>query len=94
MGRLHGLRGGQVFHGSRGRSKLDMYPLSVRLQLACGERRFDELHLQRGLNWAPWWHMRRLCCRQVQGIARFRCVHELRDRHVFDSSKGRSKHDM
>jgi hypothetical protein len=27
------------------RSKLDMQRLSVKLQLACGERSFDELHL-------------------------------------------------
>jgi hypothetical protein len=37
-----------------------MQRLSVSLQLACGKRSFDELHLQRGLNWTGWWHMRRL----------------------------------
>ena len=70
MGRLHGLRGGQVFHGSRGRSKLDMHLLSVRLRLDCGERSSDELHLQRGINWAGWWPMHSVCCRKVQDIGR------------------------
>ncbi len=43
---MHGLRGRDVFYSSRGLSKLDVQGLSVKLQLACGERSFDELHLQ------------------------------------------------
>ena len=49
---MHGLRGRDVFHSSRGLSKLDMQRLSAKLQLACGERSFDELHLKRGVFWA------------------------------------------
>jgi hypothetical protein len=33
-------------------AKLDMHRLSGKLQRASGERKFDELHLQRGLFWA------------------------------------------
>ncbi len=61
---VHGLRGRGVFysnwcnpvHGLWGRdvlwglSKLDMQCLSVKLQLACGEPRLDELRLQSGLS--------------------------------------------
>ncbi len=55
---MHGLRGRDVFDSSRGLSKLDMQRLSVKLHLACGERSFDELHLQRGVFWACWrWPM-------------------------------------
>ena len=89
-----------------------MHRLSVRLQLACGERSFDELHLQRGLYWTGWWRMHSVCCRKVQGIDRTSrvqrlcsrdlfgidwsssSVHELRDRDVFDNSRGRCKFDM
>jgi len=71
-----------------------MCRLSVRIQLACGERSFDELHLQHGLYWTGWWHMHRLYCRNVQGIDRISCVHELRGRDLFYSSKGRIKFDM
>jgi hypothetical protein len=42
---VHGLRGRDVFYSSRGLSKLDMHRLSVKLELVCGERIFDELHL-------------------------------------------------
>jgi hypothetical protein len=35
-----------------------MQRLSVKLQLACGERSFDELHLQNWLFWARWRHVR------------------------------------
>jgi hypothetical protein len=45
IGRVHGLRDRDVLYSSRGLSKLDMQRLSVKLQLACGERSFDELHL-------------------------------------------------
>ncbi len=47
---MHGLRGRDVFYSSRGLSKLDMQRLSVKLQLACRERSFDELHLQRRMD--------------------------------------------
>jgi hypothetical protein len=40
--------GGDVFHSSRGLSKLDMHRLSVKLHLASRERSFDELHFSRG----------------------------------------------
>ena len=49
---VHELRGRDVFDNSRGRCKFDMCHLSVRHQLTCGEPSFDELHLQRGINWA------------------------------------------
>ena len=49
ISRLHGLRGRDVFHSIRGLSKFDVYSLSVKLQLACGELRFNELHLLCGL---------------------------------------------
>ena len=51
---MHGLRGRDVFYSSRGLSKLDMQRLSVKLQLACGERSFDELHLQHRINGTEW----------------------------------------
>ena len=66
FGRLHGLRGGNVFHRSRGLSKLDMYYLSVQLHLACGELNFDELHLQCGLLGARWRGVHSVCGRKVQ----------------------------
>ena len=47
---MHGLRGRDVFYSSRGLSKLDMQRLSVKLQLACRELSFDELHLQRRMD--------------------------------------------
>jgi hypothetical protein len=45
IGHVLGLRGRDVLSSSRGLSKLDMQRLSVKLQLACGERSFDELRL-------------------------------------------------
>ena len=51
---MHLLRGGDVFHSSRGLSKLDMHRLSVKLQLVCGERSFDELHLQHRIDGTEW----------------------------------------
>jgi hypothetical protein len=47
---LHEMRDRDVLYSSRGLSKLDMQRLSVKLQLACGESRLDELRLQRGLS--------------------------------------------
>ncbi len=47
---MHRLRDRDVLYSSRGLSKLDMQRLSVKLQLACGEPRLDELRLQRGLS--------------------------------------------
>ena len=44
---MHELRGRDVFYSCRG---LNMQRLSVKLQLACGERSFDELHLQRRMD--------------------------------------------
>ena len=38
---VHGLRGRDLFYSSRSLSKLDVQRLSVKLQLACGERSFD-----------------------------------------------------
>ena len=46
---VHKLWSRDVFHSRRGLSKLDMHRLSVELLLACGERSFDQLHLQRRL---------------------------------------------
>jgi hypothetical protein len=54
IGRLHLLSGRDVLHSSRGLRNLDMQRLPVKLQLACGERSFDELHLKRGVFWARW----------------------------------------
>ncbi len=47
IGRVHGLWDRDVLYNSRGQHNLRYMPrLSVKLQLACGERSFDELHLQ------------------------------------------------
>ena len=47
---VHQLRDRDVFYSSKGRRNFDMHRLSVRLQLDCGERSFDELHLQRRMD--------------------------------------------
>ena len=47
---MHGLWGGDVVYNGRVLIKLDMHRLSVKLQLACRERSFDELHLQRRMD--------------------------------------------
>jgi hypothetical protein len=51
---LHGLWGRDVLYRSRGSSKLDMQRLSVKRQLACGKRSFDELHLQHRIDGTEW----------------------------------------
>ena len=42
-----------------GLSKLDLQRLSIKLEVASGQRSFDELHLQRGVFWARWRHVHR-----------------------------------
>ncbi len=51
---MHGLRGRDVLYSSRGLNKLDMQHLSIKLHLACGERSFDELHLQHRMDRTEW----------------------------------------
>jgi hypothetical protein len=51
---LHGLWSRDVFCSSRGLNKLDMQRLSVQLQLDCGKRSFDELHLQHRIDGTEW----------------------------------------
>jgi hypothetical protein len=44
--------------------------LSLKLKLACGERSFDELHLQQRMDRARWWHLYSVRGREVQGVNR------------------------
>jgi hypothetical protein len=60
-----------------------MQLLSVKIQLACGERSFDELHLQRWLFWARWKHVHSVRERKVQDVDRISSVHGLWSRDVF-----------
>ena len=78
-----GLCGRDVLYSSRGLNKLDMQRVSVKLHLTCGERSFDELHLQRRIFWARWSHVRSVRARKVQGVKRIGRVHGLRGRDVF-----------
>ena len=55
---------------STGLSKHGMQRLSVKLQLACGERSFDELHLQRRINGGEWRLVHSVRGRKVQGVGR------------------------
>jgi hypothetical protein len=71
-----------------------MQRLSFRHQLACGERSFDELHLQRGLYWTGWWHMHSLCCRKTQGIDRISRVRRLCSRDLFGIDWSSSVHGL
>jgi hypothetical protein len=59
-----------VLCSSRGLSRLDLQCLSVNLQLACGKRIFDELHLQRRMDRTPWRHLHSVRGRKVQGVNR------------------------
>jgi hypothetical protein len=60
------LRGSDVLYSSRGLNLRCMPRLSVKLQLACGERSFDELHLQRRINGGEWRLVHSVRCRNVQ----------------------------
>ena len=66
-----------------------MQRLSVKLQLTCGERIFDELHLQHWMDRARWRLVHSMCCRKVQGIDRTSRVQRLCSKDVFGRSKSR-----
>jgi hypothetical protein len=76
-----------------------MQRLSVKLQLACGER---ELHLQRRINWAEWRPVRSVRGRKVQVVDRIcrllglygRVILWGHDLFLLYSSRGQSKIDM
>ena len=59
-----------IFHRSKCHINFYMYPLSIRLQLACRVFSCDELHLQRRLFWARWRHVHSVRGRKVQGVDR------------------------
>jgi hypothetical protein len=67
---VHELWDRNVFYQYWGLSQFDVPHLSVKLQLACGERSFDELHLQCGLFWARWRHMHSVRGWKVQDVNR------------------------
>ncbi len=64
------LRGSDVLYISRGLNLRCMPRLSVKLQRACGERSFDELHLQRRINGAEWRPVCSVHGRKVQVVDR------------------------
>jgi hypothetical protein len=59
-----------------------MQRLSVKLQLACGERSFDELHLQHRMDRARWRLVHSVRGRKVQGVDRIISMHGLWGRDV------------
>jgi hypothetical protein len=54
-----------------------MHRLSVKLQLSCRERSFDELHLQCRINGAGWRQLHSVCGRQAQGVGGISLVQRL-----------------
>ena len=74
---LYGLWDRDVFSSSRGISKLDMQRLSVKRQVACWERSFDELYLQHWMDRARWRYLHGVRGRKVQGVGRISLVQRL-----------------
>ena len=68
-----------------------MQRLSYKLQLACGELSFGELHLHRGLYGARWKHVHSVRGRQVQGVNRTGSVHGVPGRDIFYCRRGLNK---
>ena len=83
---VHQLWSRDLFDSSKSLIKLDVQRMYVKLQLACGELSFDELHLQRRINRARWRHVHSVRGRKVQGVNRIGHVHGLRGGDVFCSN--------
>jgi hypothetical protein len=92
--RVHGLRGGHVFYSIRGLGNRDVSELSVKLQLAGGERNFGVMYLQRRVVRSRWRHVHPVRGGKVQGVNRTGHVLGLRGGHVFYCSCGHSKLDV
>jgi hypothetical protein len=86
--RMHGVRRRQVQGFGR---RCELQQVSGRLGLACAEH---SLQVQRWLLRARWKHVRGVRSRQVQRVYWIGRLHGLRDREVFQSSRGHIKFDL
>ena len=74
MYRVRGRKVQDVARSSR------VHRLSNKLQLACGELNFGQLHLQRGLLWPRWRGLLGMCRREVEKRGRVGQLRRLPDK--------------